>query len=1357
MSEIISQWQPPLEEHRNGQILGYILRYRLFGYNNVPWSYQNITNEAQRNFLIQELITWKDYIVQIAAYNNMGVGVYTEGSKIKTKEGVPEAPPTNVKVEAINSTAARCRWTPPNPQQINGINQGYKIQAWQRRLIDGEWKDIERRMMTVPPSLIDPLAEQTAILGGLEKYTEYNISVLCFTDPGDGVASIQVPVMTLDDVPDEVTALHFDDVSDRSVKVLWAPPRFTNGILTGYTVRYQVKDRPDTLKSFNLTADDTELTVNQLQATTHYWFEIFAWTRVGSGTPKTATIQSGVEPVLPHAPTSLALSNIEAFSVVLQFTPGFDGNSSITKWKVEGQTARNMTWFTICEINDPDAETLTVTGLVPFTQYRLRLSASNVVGSSKPSEATKDFQTIQARPKHPPFNVTVRAMSAQQLRVRWIPLQQTEWYGNPRGYNISYKQLVKAPGTIKYLPRSVVIEDHTANSHVLDGLEEWTLYEVKMNACNDVGCSKESETAVERTREAVPSYGPLDVQANATTSTTTYQSPNLAPSGPPVGFVGSARSMSEIISQWQPPLEEHRNGQILGYILRYRLFGYNNVPWSYQNITNEAQRNFLIQELITWKDYIVQIAAYNNMGVGVYTEGSKIKTKEGVPEAPPTNVKVEAINSTAARCRWTPPNPQQINGINQGYKIQAWQRRLIDGEWKDIERRMMTVPPSLIDPLAEQTAILGGLEKYTEYNISVLCFTDPGDGVASIQVPVMTLDDVPDEVTALHFDDVSDRSVKVLWAPPRFTNGILTGYTVRYQVKDRPDTLKSFNLTADDTELTVNQLQATTHYWFEIFAWTRVGSGTPKTATIQSGVEPVLPHAPTSLALSNIEAFSVVLQFTPGFDGNSSITKWKVEGQTARNMTWFTICEINDPDAETLTVTGLVPFTQYRLRLSASNVVGSSKPSEATKDFQTIQARPKHPPFNVTVRAMSAQQLRVRWIPLQQTEWYGNPRGYNISYKQLVKAPGTIKYLPRSVVIEDHTANSHVLDGLEEWTLYEVKMNACNDVGCSKESETAVERTREAVPSYGPLDVQANATTSTTVVVQWGEVPPQHRNGQIDGYKVFYAATDRGQQVLHKTIPNNATFTTTLTELKKFVVYHVQVLAYTRLGNGALSTPPIRVQTFEDTPGVPSNVSFPDVTLTMARIIWDVPMDPNGEILAYQVTYTLNGSAMLNYSREFPPSDRTFRATGLLPEKYYSFSCTAQTRLGWGKIATALVYTTNNRERPQAPSVPQISRSQIQAHQITFSWTPGRDGFAPLRYYTVEMRENEGRWQPLPERVDPLLSSYTALGLRPYMTYQFRIQATNDLGPSAFSRESVVVRTLPAAPAVGVGGLKVVK
>lgn len=58
--------------------------------------------------------------------------------------------------------------------------------------------------------------------------------------------------------------------------------------------------------------------------------------------------------------------------------------------------------------------------------------------------------------------------------------------------------------------------------------------------------------------------------------------------------------------------------------------------------------------------------------------------------------------------------------------------------------------------------------------------------------------------------------------------------------------------------------------------------------------------------------------------------------------------------------------------------------------------------------------------------------------------------------------------------------------------------------------------------------------------------------------------------------------------------------------------------------------------------------------------------------------------------------------------------------------------------------ENNGPWQSLPERVDPQLTSYTVTELKPFTSYKFRIQATNDIGPSSFSPESVEVRTYPA-------------
>lgn len=52
---------------------------------------------------------------------------------------------------------------------------------------------------------------------------------------------------------------------------------------------------------------------------------------------------------------------------------------------------------------------------------------------------------------------------------------------------------------------------------------------------------------------------------------------------------------------------------------------------------------------------------------------------------------------------------------------------------------------------------------------------------------------------------------------------------------------------------------------------------------------------------------------------------------------------------------------------------------------------------------------------------------------------------------------------------------------------------------------------------------------------------------------------------------------------------------------------------------------------------------------------------------------------GLGATARALVLTTVNRAAPTPPARPNVSRSLLQPHHITFSWTPGNDGYAPLR------------------------------------------------------------------------------
>lgn len=43
---------------------------------------------------------------------------------------------------------------------------------------------------------------------------------------------------------------------------------------------------------------------------------------------------------LPGAPSNLVISNISPRSATLQFRPGYDGKTAISKWIVEGQVSK---------------------------------------------------------------------------------------------------------------------------------------------------------------------------------------------------------------------------------------------------------------------------------------------------------------------------------------------------------------------------------------------------------------------------------------------------------------------------------------------------------------------------------------------------------------------------------------------------------------------------------------------------------------------------------------------------------------------------------------------------------------------------------------------------------------------------------------------------------------------------------------------------------------------------------------------------------------------------------------------------------------------------------------------------------
>uniref|UniRef100_A0A8D1ETG6 Protein sidekick-1 n=1 Tax=Sus scrofa TaxID=9823 RepID=A0A8D1ETG6_PIG len=799
--------------------------------------------------------------------------------------------------------------------------------------------------------------------------------------------------------------------------------------------------------------------------------------------------------------------------------------------------------------------------------------------------------------------------------------------------------------------------------------------------------------------------------------------PEEPPSAPPKNIVASGRTNQSIMVQWQPPPETEHNGVLRGYILRYRLAG---LPGEHQqrNITSPEISYCLVTELIIWTQYEIQVAAYNGAGLGVFSRPVTEYTLQGVPTAPPQNVQTEAVNSTTIRFLWSPPPQQFVNGINQGYKLLAWPADAPEAV------TVVTIAP---DFHGVHHGFITNLKKFTAYLASVLCFTTPGDGPPSAPQLVWTHEDRPGAVGHLSFTEILDTSLKVSWQEPLEKNGIITGYEVSWEVFGRNDSRLTLTLNSTTHEFKIKGLSSLTTYTIDVAAVTAVGVGLATSSTISSGVPPGQCPRPRAAPY----------RASPGPGPGSAFPQ---VGAIGDEEEWVSLYEEeNEPDTQTLEIPNLTPYTQYRFRMRQVNVVGASPFSQSSRVIQTLQAPPDVAPTSITVRTASETSLRLRWVPLPDSRYNGNPEavGYRIKYWR----PG-LQASALAHVISDRLEREFTVEGLEEWTEYELQMQAFNAIGAGPWSEAVRGRTRESVPSAAPENVSAEAVSSTQILLTWASVPEQDQNGLILGYKILFRAKDLDPEPRSHVVRGNGTQSALLAGLGKFVLYELRVLAFTRIGNGVPSSPPILERTRDDAPGPPVRLVFPEVRLTSVRIVWQPPEEPNGIILGYQIAYRLASSSPNTFTTvEVGATVRQFTATELAPESAYIFRLSAKTRQGWGEPLEATVITTEKRERPAPPRDLLVPQADVTARSLRLQWVPGSDGASPIRYFTVQLRELPGgQWQTYSSSISHEATACAVERLRPFTSYKLRLKATNDIGDSDFSVETEPVTTLQDVP-----------
>ena len=93
----------------------------------------------------------------------------------------------------------------------------------------------------------------------------------------------------------------------------------------------------------------------------------------------------------------------------------------------------------------------------------------------------------------------------------------------------------------------------------------------------------------------------------------------------------------------------------------------------------------------------------------------------------------------------------------------------------------------------------------------------------------------------------------------------------------------------------------------------------------------------------------------------------------------------------------------------------------------------------------------------------------------------------------------------------------------------------DTAPSAPPTDVRVLVNSSTTITVQWGEVPCIHQNGVITGYSVQYGVVGSSETGSKMVSGDSSGGMEMISGLNKLTVYTVQVAAVNSAGTGEYS------------------------------------------------------------------------------------------------------------------------------------------------------------------------------------------------------------------------------
>ncbi|XP_061218788.1 neurofascin isoform X8 [Neopsephotus bourkii] len=258
-------------DDNNSPITDYIVQFEEDRFQPGMW-HNHSRYPGSVNSAILSLSPYVNYQFRVIAVNDVGSSLPSVPSeRYQTNGARPEINPTGVQGAGTQKNNMEITWTPLNATQAYGPNLRY-IVRWRRRDPRGSWYN-------------ETVKAPRHVVWNTPIYVPYEIKVQAENDFGRAPEPDTYIGYSGEDLPSSPRYLRIRQPNLESINLEWDHPEHPNGVLTGYSLRYQAFNGSKTGRTLveNLSPNQTKFTLQRTDPISRYRFFLRARTQVGEG------------------------------------------------------------------------------------------------------------------------------------------------------------------------------------------------------------------------------------------------------------------------------------------------------------------------------------------------------------------------------------------------------------------------------------------------------------------------------------------------------------------------------------------------------------------------------------------------------------------------------------------------------------------------------------------------------------------------------------------------------------------------------------------------------------------------------------------------------------------------------------------------------------------------------------------------------------------------------------------------------------------------------------------------------------------------------------------------------------------